>query len=49
MKAFFILLAGALLCYLVAAVYPGTSIATVFSVASAGVVDSTTNSYHSGQ
>lgn len=38
MKAFFILLAGALLCYLVAAVYPATSIATVFSVASAGFV-----------
>lgn len=38
MKAFFILLAGALLCYLVAAVYPATSIATVFSVVSMGFV-----------
>lgn len=36
MKAFFILSAGALLCYLVAAVYPGTSTATVFSVICAG-------------
>lgn len=36
MKAFFILSTGAFLSYLVAAVYPGTSIATVFSVICAG-------------